>query len=187
MLLLKNKFILKKRKMKNVFVVVVVLIFFQSCIPLRLAPNIEDYKITKGKTFKRGLPKQRVFVFEDPKNESEFYNYINIKFQLYNADVFDNVPFFINNTPYYFSFYEVEKKDKSIDILSPTLGVLANRAIGSENNPSDLFNEQPKVRIDGNYYIAIIAYDETGKDCLDKKSLSRPLVLNYLRALKKDI
>ncbi|MCL5247287.1 hypothetical protein M4I21_15805 [Cellulophaga sp. 20_2_10] len=172
--------------MKNVFVVAVVLCLFHSCIPLRVAPNIQDYKITKGKTFKRGLPRQQVFVFEDPKNESEFYKYIDTKFQLYNTDVFDNVPFFINSTPYYFSFYEVEKKDKSIDILTPALGALANRAIGSEEDPSHLFNDEAHVRIDGNYYIAIIAYDESGKDCLDKKSLSRPLVLNYLRALKEE-
>ncbi|EWH14575.1 hypothetical protein KLA_04387 [Cellulophaga geojensis KL-A] len=73
--------------MKNVFLVVI-LVFVQSCIPLRIAPNIQDYKITKGKTFKRGLTKHHVFIFEDPKDESEFYNYVDVKYQLYNIDVF---------------------------------------------------------------------------------------------------
>ncbi|MEP0214661.1 MAG: hypothetical protein ABJD66_15695 [Cellulophaga sp.] len=171
--------------MKNLFLVVI-LAFVQSCIPLRVSPNIEDYKIAKGKNFKRGLTKHQVFIFEDPKDESEFYNYVYVKYQLYNTDVFYNVPFFINDVPYYFSFYEVEKKDKSIDLFTPTLGVLVNRAIGSNDNPSDLFNEQPRIRIDGNYFIAINVTDDDGKDCLDENSLSRPLVLNYLRALKKE-
>ena len=47
-----------------------------------IAPNIEDYKITKGKDFKRSLPKREMFIFEDPKEAGHFYTYVNTKFNL---------------------------------------------------------------------------------------------------------
>lgn len=53
--------------MKKQLLVVILVIVVQSCIPLPIAPNIEDYKITKGKKFKRSLPKRQMFIFEDIK------------------------------------------------------------------------------------------------------------------------
>jgi len=47
--------------MRNFFFIIVSILVFQSCIPLRIAPTIEDYKITEGKKFKRSLPKQEMF------------------------------------------------------------------------------------------------------------------------------
>ncbi|NVN17085.1 hypothetical protein GUA46_01920 [Muricauda sp. HICW] len=74
-----------KRFLPSIFV----LVLLSSCIPLRIAPNIKDYKLIQGKRFKKGLPKKSVFVFEDPKDANEFYEYINTKFQLddYYVDV----------------------------------------------------------------------------------------------------
>lgn len=75
--------------MKRIITTLLCVLLVQSCIPLRVAPTIKDYKVTKGKRFKKGLPKKNVFVFEDPKDADEFYNYINTKFQLndYYVDV----------------------------------------------------------------------------------------------------
>ncbi len=172
--------------MKKVLFFVSILFLIQSCIPLRIAPNISDYKIEKGKKFKRGLPKQQLFIFEDPKKANEFYYYVDTKYQLNSSNAYDNIPFVINNVTYYFSFYEVEIKDKHIDLLSPAAAITANAALGRNGERAEIFNEDPKIRKAGNYYIAINAYDNLGKDCLDKNSLSRPLVLEYLRALKKE-
>ena len=89
--------------MKKQLLVVILAIVVHSCIPLRIAPNIEDYKITKGKKFKRSLPKRQMFIFEDSKEAQEFYNYVNTKFQLDHVDVYDNVPFTILDKQYFFS------------------------------------------------------------------------------------
>ena len=62
--------------------IILVLLIFSSCIPLRIAPNIDDYKIKVAKKFKRKLPKTNAFIFEDPKEADAFYNYINIKYNL---------------------------------------------------------------------------------------------------------
>ena len=64
-------------------IVLALLAFFTfSCIPLQIAPNIDGAKIYKGKKFKKQLPKQHVYVFEDPKDANEFYTYINAKFDI---------------------------------------------------------------------------------------------------------
>ena len=61
----------------------VLFVFFTvSCIPLQIAPNIEGAKVYKGKKFKKQLPKQNVYVFEDPKDVNEFYTYINAKYDI---------------------------------------------------------------------------------------------------------
>lgn len=172
--------------MRIVVSVVVAVFLFNSCIPLRIAPDIDDYKITKGKSFKKGLPKREMFVFEDPKEADEFYDYVNIKFQLNNENVYDDVPFEINTQTYFFSFYEVEIPDKTINLFPVVLDVFVNAALGNEDVEPVFSDDENGVTRNGHWYIAIEAYSDHEKDCLKVGSLSREVVLNYLRALKKE-
>tara|TARA_R110002167_G_scaffold201152_1_gene404688 strand:+ start:196 stop:798 length:603 start_codon:yes stop_codon:yes gene_type:complete len=172
--------------MRIVVSVVVAVFLFNSCIPLRIAPDIDDYKITKGKSFKKGLPKREMFVFEDPKEADEFYDYVNIKFQLNNENVYDDVPFEINTQTYFFSFYEVEIPDKTINLFPVVLDVFVNAALGNEDVEPIFSDDKNGVTRNGHWYIAIEAYSDHEKDCLKVGSLSREVVLNYLRALKKE-
>ena len=172
--------------MRIVVSVVVAVFLFNSCIPLRIAPDIDDYKITKGKSFKKGLPKREMFVFEDPKEADEFYDYVNIKFQLNNENVYDDVPFEINTQTYFFSFYEVEIPDKTINLFPVVLDVFVNAALGNEDVEPVFSDDENDVTRNGHWYIAIEAYSDHEKDCLKVGSLSREVVLNYLRALKKE-
>ena len=50
-------------------------LFAQSCIPLKIAPNIKGEKIVNAKKFKKDLPKYQGFIFEDTKNANEFYEF----------------------------------------------------------------------------------------------------------------
>ncbi len=159
-----------------------ILLIITSCIPLRIAPKIENYKVTEGKKFKRSLPKRTVFVFEDPKEANEFYTYVNTKFQL-NHDLVDiDVPFSIQGNPYYFSFYEVEIPNKAINLFPLILEASVNAALDCD----DALISDPELIRNGNYYIAIEVYDKEEKDCLAEESLSRTSVLTYLRGLKNE-
>jgi hypothetical protein len=166
-----------KRLLPPIFVVV----FLGSCIPLRIAPNIKDYKLTQGKRFKKGLPKKNVFVFEDPKDANEFYDYINTKFNLNNYYVDVQVPFLVDGNTYYFSFYEVEIPTKTINLIPLALDVALNKAADME----PVFDEAHTSRI-GNWYIAIEVFSDTEEDCLAENSISREKVLSYLRKLKNE-
>jgi len=167
--------------MKRTLLAIFVLFFLNSCIPIRIAPNIKDYKLTKGKRFKRGLPKKTVFVFEDPKDANEFYSYINTKFQLKDYYVDVEVPFYIDDRAFYFSFYEVEIPTKTINLIPMAFDVMLNQT--ADMDP--IFDEAHTSRI-GNRYIAMEVFSDTEKDCLSENSISREIVLAYLRELKNE-
>ncbi|MFV0539923.1 MAG: hypothetical protein ACK5MZ_01625 [Aestuariibaculum sp.] len=149
-----------------------------ACIPVRFAPNIDDYKIVSAKKFKRNLPKRNTFVFEDPKNANEFYSYINTKYELNHIDVEWNVPFTINNTEYYFSFYEVERVDETINILP-----IATDAILEKNNIDPVLENIYTTR-KGNWYIAIVVSNSEMKDCLKTGNPDYEAILQYLKDIK---
>ncbi|MEE9361907.1 MAG: hypothetical protein V3U92_04840 [Cellulophaga sp.] len=166
--------------MKKALFTFLVVATIQSCIPLRIAPKIVDYKITKGKKFKRGLPKRQMFVFEDPKEASAFYNYVNTKFRLEHQNVYDDIPFVINGTQYFFAFYEIEISGKVLNLIPIVLDVAL---LNADMDP--MFEKAHSSKRE-NWYIAIEVYSDMENDCLSKESLSIGLVLNYLRVLKKE-
>ncbi|MDF0706898.1 MAG: hypothetical protein VX772_01575 [Bacteroidota bacterium] len=167
--------------MKQILPILFMAIFLGSCIPLRIAPTIKDYKLTQGKRFKKGLPKKSVFVFEDPKEANEFYEYINTKFQLNDYYVDVQVPFTVEDEFFYFSFYEVEIPTKTINLIPMVLDVALNKS--ADMDP--ILEEAYSSRI-GNWYIAIEVFNDIDKDCLSENSVSREMVLSYLRELKNE-
>lgn len=146
--------------MKQSLLLVLVLFLSQSCIPLRIAPKIDDYKITKGKKFKRSLSKRQMFIFEDAKEAEQFYNFVNINFGLKDTNVYDDVPFEIGGQQYFFAWYEVEIPNKSINILP----ILADVIIVSTGNNPMLENSYGSRK--GNWYLAIEVYNDLEPDCL---------------------
>ncbi|WP_273568658.1 hypothetical protein [Maribacter halichondriae] len=168
--------------MNRIVLVTLMLLLFQSCIPLRIAPDIDDYKVTKGKKFKRSLPKRHMFVFEDTKDADQFYQYVNIKFALNDENVFDDIPFRLKGAQYFFSFYEVEIPDKTLNLFPVLFSATLNAALGNEDED---ISEPTEIRRD-NFYIAIEVYSDLENDCLGIESLSREAVLKYLRTLKNE-
>lgn len=172
--------------MKAHLIVAFTLLFCTSCIPLRIAPEIDDYRITKGSSFKKSLPKREMFVFEDPKDANQFYDYVDTKFELENENVYDDVPFMVEGQQFFFSFYEIEIPDKSINIFPIVLDVFVNAALGNENIDPIFTGDDGGFTRNGHWYIAIEVYNDIERDCLRSDALSRETVLEYLRSLKKE-
>jgi len=121
-----------------------------------------------------------MFVFEDPKDANEFHNYINTKYGLNDIDVYDNIPFTIDNKQYFFSFYEVDIPNKTINLVPLVVDAILQSA---ELDPvMDGLYETRK----GNWYIAIEVYSDTEQDSLEPNSDSRPSVSKYLGLLKNE-
>mgnify|MGYP005997601891 CR=1 FL=1 len=165
--------------MKYVYLILT-LLFVTSCIPLRIAPTIKDYKLTTGKKFKRQLPKDNAFVFEDPKEANEFYNFINTKYSLNHQTVEYNVPINVDGVEFFLSFYETEISDKSINLIP----FFANVALENKG-VSPVFND-PQVKRQGNWYLALFVYDADMNDCLNSNYPDRIAILNHLKAIKKE-
>lgn len=172
--------------MKHFWIFLLSFLFLTSCIPLRIAPNISDYSVVKGKKFKRTLPKREMFIFQDPKDANMFYAYVDTKFGLNNVDVYDNVPFLIDGTQYFFSYYETQISDKTLNMFPIIADVFLNIALGNDEIEPIISNTTEEVIRKGNWYIAIEVYSDQESDCLQKNSLSRGLVLKYLSNLKKE-
>lgn len=153
-----------------------------SCIPVKVAPKFknQDYKIAQAKKFKRKLNRETSFIFKDPKNEGEFYDYINTKYELNGKDVGINTPVLINDETLYFSFTETDKEDKSINL--PLVAIDLKR---QSNGNIPLF-ENNYVNRKGHWYILITVYDSNLKNCLLENSPNQKIVIDYLKALKKE-
>lgn len=171
-------------KMKRALLVLCLALIVQSCIPVRIAPTIKDYKLTKGKKFKRSLSKRTMFIFDDPKEAAHFYNYVNTKFHLNDENVYDDIPFLIEGENYFFAFYEIDIPTKVLNLAPAIFRATVNAALDHEGDDNNVDSED-MLRTD-NWYIAIEVYSDKEKDCLHKDSFSREPVLNYLRTLKKE-
>ena len=91
------------------------------------------------------------------------------------------VPFQVDGGTYYFSFYEVEIPTKTINLVPLALDVILSK--GADMDP--MFEEVHTSRM-GNWYIAIEVFNDIEKDCLREGSVSRDVVLSYLRGLKNE-
>jgi len=154
-------------------------LIFSSCIPLRNAPNIEGEKIMVAKKFKRKLPSDYAFIFEDTKEADDFYNYINLKYELNDNNVDRNVPFTINHEKYFLSFYETSIPTKKLVLGAFLMGIGVEMAGGT----SDV--EIEVVRKD-TWYIALTVLDSNLEDCLESNHNFRTEVISYLRELKQE-
>ncbi len=159
---------------------IVMLLCFMSCVPVRIAPKIESHKIMVAKKFKRQLPRETSFIFEDPKDAYEFYDYINTKFQLKDLDVGLNTPFQIEGETFYLSYQEAEISDKTLNV--PLVLIDAKRD-GSGN--SRLFEGQYVSR-KGNWYLVLNVYDEALKNCLLEDHPYKDKVINYLENMRTE-
>jgi len=164
--------------MKRLLTIVLSLFLLQSCIPLRIAPNIKEDKIKIAKKFQRHLPKQYALIFKDPKDADAFYHFINTKYQLNHDPVENNVPFKINENDFSFSFYEVERTTKTLNLI-PVL-IDAKR----QSNDNDPLLEELHTSRKGHWYIALTSFDPDMNDVLDPDNENREVIIKYLRDLR---
>ncbi len=157
--------------------ILLLLIIASSCIPLRIAPTIKEDKVKLAKKFKRSLPKEYAFIFEDPKDANDFFNYLDARSKYKYLDADWNLPVIIADKEYFLSFHEVEKPTKYINLLP----FLFNTALNLDSN-DDEFDIVRK----GNWYIALTVSDNYMRDCLNPNFKYRDEVIQYLKKLRID-
>ena len=155
-----------------------ILCFSYSCIPIRIAPNIKDNKVMIAKKFKRKLPKESAFIFKDPKDANEFYNYINILYQLDDYNVDYQVPISVSNETLFMTFYETEIPTKILNLVPIVID--AKR----QSNGNDPILEDIYMTRKGNWYIILTVMDANGNDCLKSNYKNKPALISYLKDLK---
>ena len=162
--------------MKKLSCYLLILIAY-SCIPYKIAPNIEGEKIIKAKKFKKDLPNFYGFIFEDPKNANEFYNFINAKYNLKHLNVESNVPISINNETYYLSFFERERTTETINLI-PFIIDADRNSKGKESLLEDFYATRT-----GFWYLVLTVTDTKIKDCLNPNHPQHGEIVNHLKKL----
>jgi len=165
--------------LKSIFFILIYALAF-SCIPLQIAPNIEGAKVYKGKKFKRKLPKQYVYVFEDPKDANEFYTYINAKYKIDYDEGGGNVPITINQKKYYLTFYEVERNTQTVNLIP----MIVDAALENKGNTAIL--EDIHYSRVGTWYIALTVTDDKLNDNLKETEPNLKSILKYLDQLRSE-
>ena len=153
---------------------------FLSCIPVKLAPSIDEHKLVLAKKFKRDLPRHYAFVFEDTKQADEFYHFVNLKFNLQHRDVETNVPLVIGDKVFYMSFFEREKTSEFINLVPIVIdGILDTKGVGP------ILQETYSTR-SGYWYIVITVADPDFQDALAPEYIFRNAVVRYLDELQDE-
>ncbi|MEL6809963.1 MAG: hypothetical protein AAFP76_01360 [Bacteroidota bacterium] len=151
-----------------------------SCIPISIAPNMGAGKVMKGRKFKRVLPRQYAFIFEDTKDADEFYHYINAKYQTSYDDVDGNTPFEIGNETYYLTFYEVERSTQTLNLIP-----IAVDGVLSADDGNTMLDSMYTSR-KGTWYIAITVSNFNSEDALNPDYLGHGEIKQYLHALREE-
>ncbi len=149
-------------------------------MPVKVAPNLKEGRILDAKKFLKKRKSGFVYVFQDPKKENEFYNYINTKFQTNYDDEQGNIKITINKMPYYLTFYEVNKETKTINLIP----ILINSKL-EEKGKAPLLKDAERSSIQ-TWYIVLTVTDVFLEDSLAPSYSHRAKVLHYLEQMQHE-
>ena len=166
--------------MKQLLVYLFLCSFFSSCIPLSFAPNIDTDKVKLAKRFKRDLPKRYGFIFEDPKEVDEFFEFINTKYELPGID--RKIPLWIDKKPLIMNIYERRRTTSTLNFIP----ILIDAALsGEDGGVPGFFNSFYTTRNE-KWFIIITLTDLNGQDALAPAYDKRNANLSFLRSLQKE-
>ena len=166
--------------MKSVIYFLTICICY-SCIPLQIAPNLEEGKVYKSKRFKRSLPKQHTYVFSDPKDADQFYYFISSKYNLHPDETEANIPIMIDNRRYHLSFYEVEKTTQTLNLVP----IFLDSALADEDD-CEPFLEDLYTSRSGSWYIALTITDIDFNDALHPEYRNADNIVTYAKSLQEE-
>jgi len=162
--------------MKQISILFIFFIF-SSCIPLQIAPTIKEDKVKLANRFKWSLPKEYAFIFKDPKDANKFFKYIDARSKHKYLDADWSLPVIVKENEYFFTFYEVEKNTRYINLLP----FLFNSALNLDSDGDEL-----DIVRKGSWYIALTVSDKYNRDCLNPKFKYREEIIQYLKKLRID-
>ncbi len=151
-----------------------------SCIPVKNAPEIKDYKIVVAKRFNKDLPRKYAFVFEDEKQADEFYRFLYWKLGRINADIEVNLPLQVGETTFYMSFHERPRRSFVVNLIPLFIDAVL---ISQDQGP---MLEEAYAWEGESWYILITVADAALEDCLNPTYPRQQEVVATLKKLKDE-
>jgi hypothetical protein len=168
--------------MKKLVFTLTITLLFTACVPLKIAPQIPDYKIAKGKRFHKQLPKQELFIFNDPKDEDEFFKFLSAKYGAETLETEYYIPFELNGTKYFLSYYQVARNSKTLNFAPILIDAARNAKKKRRTNLKEFYT----TNRDDIWYICISITSEQSADCLNVLYNRQPELVQYLKNLKTE-
>lgn len=166
--------------MVRIFLYSCIAVVFTSCLPLSFAPNIKTDKVKLAKRFKRDLPRQYAFIFEDPKEADEFFTFINTKYKLPGID--QRIPLWVDKKPLLLNIYERKRISTTLNFVPVLIDAVLS---AKKDNSSNFLNSFYTTRKE-KWFIIITLTDLNGKDALAPTHSQQMTNLSFLRALQKE-
>jgi len=167
---------MKHIKLVTIYLLLAVVII--ACIPTKIAPKIETYRVQQGSKFHKSLLDHYAFIFNDPKDAYDFYNYVNTVYELNHQDVDRDVPILVNNHRFYFSFHEAERSTNFINLAPMVIDAkLDNEGFGP-------YLESTYESRKGYWYIVMTVFDNFGNDALHPDHPHQKELVDYLNAMR---
>lgn len=133
-----------------------------------------------AKKFQRKMPRKTSFIFKDPKEANEFYQYINKKYRLDDNNVGFNVEFELEGQLLYLTYREIDREDKTLN-----LGVIAADLAIERKTGSPLLQSAYTSR-KGHWYLILTVYDANKKNCLEDNHPLKAKTIQYLKDLQQE-
>ena len=166
--------------MLRLFVYLCIVVVSTSCIPLSFAPNIKTDKVKLAKRFKRDLPRQYAFIFEDPKEADEFFTFINTKYKLPGID--QRITLWIDKKPLHLNIYERKRTTRTLNLVP----IFVDAALAAKKDDSYNFFSSFYTTRKEKWFIILTLSDLSGKDALAPTHPHQAANLAFLRALQKE-
>ena len=171
----------------RLFFFIISSLFLFSCIPYRISPSIETYRIMNNRRFLKKVPKSKSFVFIDPKEADEFHRFITIKLTptrpwesplpYWETQQF---LFTIERDSFYLTYYEAYKVTKTINLLP----IFIDKSLNKKQIDPLLEDHYSSSR--DHWYIILTVRDANEKDALNTKHPFRAKVIAYLEAIRRE-
>lgn len=143
-----------------------------SCITVKKAPKIEDYKILDGKQFqKRNFTENTAFIFQNDLKMIDFRSFLADRYQLSSFKRTMRIPVLIDSLPFELFVFTPEIKQQKVNFIGAIIS----------KDPEDITMDEETFDYVG---ISVSRIDDT--DCLSERSIYHNLVRRYLEDLKDE-
>ncbi|WP_340200990.1 hypothetical protein [Ascidiimonas sp. W6] len=156
--------------MKKITFLAAFMLIISSCVTIKKAPAIDDYRVMKGKEFqKKNFTSQTAFIFQNDLKMIDFRSFLAEKYDLHSFKSTMRIPVVFEDISFELFVFTPEKKEQKINFINAIIS----------KNADDISVDESTYD-----YVAISVSRIDDADCLSETSIYHKLVLRYLEDLK---
>lgn len=147
-------------------------VLIHGCIPIKLAPQISEYRIDRGVDIDKSLKTEKnLFVFENREKGLHFFNFFSKKYKLEPHGRGSRFSVNLNDTDFDVFVFAPQINNSYLDFTE----IIDNNEYDKDDDYDETY-----------HYIAMRVSSAYEDDCLSLNSLHHNVIVNYLKELKTE-